>query len=307
MFVRDYILYTSPELFWLVLSGFIFASGISFVLSLRWLYHGRLLADTPTARIRAAAQGYVELQGRARMMEGTPIVSPLSGQHCVWYHYVIEHKRENREMWQVVEKSTSQSVFFLDDDDHLCIVDPEGARVTASFTQRWRGQLRRPGTPPPEVEFWWERWLEAGPYRYTECRIHEGDPLYAIGQLVTLTTADPSTTNDEVRDVLSCWKRDRAGLLSRFDKDRDGQINQEEWETARQEAERQVMASWHEKAAIPEFPVLKKPTHGHPYILSTDTQETLITAYYRKALIAALLFLLLGAVATFAFTLRLSQ
>lgn len=302
--MQDFILHAPAQQFWLVLIPAIVASAVFFALIFRWLHRGRLLADTPTAKIRAAHQGYVELEGHARMMDGEPVIAPLSGQRCVWYRYTVEYKADDRDDWRTVEKGISEALFHLDDDTGLCIVDPEGADVTPSVTLRWRGELRRPGALPIGDGFW-DRLLNRGCYRYTESRIREGDALYAIGQFAAIGTADPATASDEIRDLLGRWKQDRGMLLRRFDRDRDGTISLQEWEEARQEAEREVMASWHEKAGQSDLPLLKRPDHGRPYLLSTTPQETLIARYRRKAILAALSFLALGSGVVYALGLRL--
>lgn len=302
--MRDFILHSPPQHFWPMLVAASIAAAVGFLLIFRWLHRGRLLADTPTARIRAAHQGYVELEGQARMMDGEPVIAPLSGQRCAWYRYKVEHKAEDRDDWVTVESGTSEAIFHLDDGTGLCIVDPEGADITPSITLRWRGQLRRPGALPLSTGFW-DSLLNRGCYRYTESRIREGDPLYAIGQFTAVGTADPATANDEVRDLLSRWKRDPGELLRRFDRDRDGKISLREWEEARQQAEREVMASWHEKARQSDLPLLRRPDYGRPYLLSTTPQEILIARYRRNAVLAALAFLALGSGVAYALSLRL--
>ena len=45
----------------------------------------RHIEDVPTARVRSAHQGYVELIGTAHTMNGEPIIAPLSNTSCCWY------------------------------------------------------------------------------------------------------------------------------------------------------------------------------------------------------------------------------
>ena len=47
------------------------------------LVRKRVMQDMPTAKLRSAHQGYIELQGRAELMDGTPIYAPLSREVCV--------------------------------------------------------------------------------------------------------------------------------------------------------------------------------------------------------------------------------
>ena len=49
------------------------------------LRRDRLVADTPTARIRSAAQGYVKVTGRALPAGSAPTAAPLSSRPCVWW------------------------------------------------------------------------------------------------------------------------------------------------------------------------------------------------------------------------------
>jgi hypothetical protein len=303
MSLRNFVIQSSPRDFWLATGLTVIAAAVCFYLIFRWLHRARLIADTPTAYIRSAAQGYVELQGWASMMDGAPIHAPLSGLACVWYSYRVEQKTDDNDRWRTIENGVSEAIFHLDDGTGLCIVDPEGADITPSVRLCWRGLLRRPGAAPSSTGFR-DSLLSSKPYRYTECRIQDGDPLYAIGQFVALGTADTATMNEEIRDLLSRWKQNRPELLRRFDTDRDGEIGSQEWEEVRRQAEREVMASWHEKTQHAELPLLRKPEHGRPYLLSTVPQETLTTRYRRNAGLAILGFLLLGSGAAWALGLR---
>ena len=50
----------------------------------------RLMQDTPTSRIRSAAQGYVEFEGWAENSPARPIFSPLTHTACTRYRYKVE-------------------------------------------------------------------------------------------------------------------------------------------------------------------------------------------------------------------------
>jgi hypothetical protein len=69
----------------------------------RCFRRARALADTDTARIRSAPQGYVELKGRAGLMDGDPIIAPLSGLPCCWYRYRIERKTSDGK-WKIIDR-----------------------------------------------------------------------------------------------------------------------------------------------------------------------------------------------------------
>ena len=80
--------------------------------ALRWLRVARLIEDTPTSRVRSAAQGYVELAGRGLPLDGTKNPAPLTQRPCVWWRYRISKKTEHgsgsgrRKAWKTVASGT---------------------------------------------------------------------------------------------------------------------------------------------------------------------------------------------------------
>lgn len=275
----------SPLAFWAGIAGAGLAMAGCCRLWVSALSRSRLIADTPTSKLRSAAQGYVELEGYARMMSGEPIYAPLSGKPCVWYRYRVEQRgrdtHDGSDGWNTIEAGVSEAIFHLADETGLCIVDPDGAEVTPSVRLCWQGDSPRPLHTPSKTGFWY-RLFSFGTYRYTECRLHEYDPLYAIGLFVGAGERETVGINEATRDLLGTWKRDKGGLLQRFDADRNGAIDLAEWECARQAAEREVIATWRERQQQPEITLLKKPAQGRPYILSCLTQERIIADYRKK-------------------------
>ena len=136
--------------------GLYVALGVIIVLAAGWgaysmLVRKRVLQDTPTALIRSASQGYIELQGHAELMDGAPIHTPLSSRICVWYRYNVEEKQRHhsgsgsKSQWRSIESGISDSLFYLVDSTGRCAVDPEGAKVTSSSRDTWYGNSRIPG------------------------------------------------------------------------------------------------------------------------------------------------------------------
>jgi hypothetical protein len=51
------------------------------------------IADIATSRIGSAAQGYVELYGRASVNPENLIRRPLSGMSCIWFRCKLYSKK----------------------------------------------------------------------------------------------------------------------------------------------------------------------------------------------------------------------
>ena len=80
-----------------------------------------------------------------------------------------------------------------------------------------------------------------GDYRYSEETIVEGDPLYAIGFFKSVGETDRQAMREEmIKERLRQWKADHASLLKRFDRNRDDQIDLDEWENVRNVARKSV-------------------------------------------------------------------
>ncbi|ENO89786.1 hypothetical protein [Thauera linaloolentis] len=246
----------------------------------RTLRHARLIADTPTSRIASAAQGYVELRGRAQALEGSPLHSPVDGLPVLWYRLLTE-RRESDGKWRTVNSIESNASFLLDDGSGICAVDPDGAEMLV----RRRDVSTR------------------GDIRYTQWSLIRHDTVYALGDFATLGSISPDfDSRTQVRELLAAWKADRAELLRRFDLDGNGELDLREWELARQEAKREVRRRQAEMQAAPEAHVMRKPPGGRLFLIS-DLDPDRIARRYRW-LAAFHLAVFLGAVVS---TARLGQ
>ncbi len=293
------------------------ASLVSLFLLVHYLRRIRTIEDTATARVRSAHQGYVELVGSAIGMEGEPILGPLSGQECCWYSYKIEKRGDKH--WRTLEKGDSEHLFLLRDTTGDCVIDPDGAEVTPGHTDVWYGNSDRPSTysANPHIDSGM-LWKLAGllgrettfgsRYRYTESRIHHQDPLYGIGQFKTVDEMDHLQQRHEItRELLHHWKQDRAELLLRFDRNRDGHINPEEWEHARQEAATQAQAEQQQLIAGSTLHIMSDTHDRHtPFLLSTIAEFDLVRRYRRLVYLATSVFFAGGALAVWLLSLRVT-
>jgi len=231
------------------------------------------IMDTPTSSIDSAAQGYVELTGRAHWPEHPPLVSELRGTPCCWYWFRIE-KRNSKHNWVVERDGESDAPFLLVDSSGTCIVHPAEAELHSSRRETWR----------------------AGDKRHTEMTILPGDPLYAIGDFSTLRPLEgPAAIDAEVGRLLASWKLDPLLLRERFDLNRDGNIDLNEWALARSQARREAKARVVQAAAAPAVHMMRRPVDDRRFLLSNLSPEKLARKYQLwKWLHLTLFFVCLG-------------
>lgn len=294
-----------PGHFWILTLAVWAVALAAFVAAFYFLRRLRIMEDTPKSAIRSAAQGYVELQGSCRLMPGEPIIAPLTQQRCVWWAYQIEeHVGSGKNArWQTVRSEKSSELFLVADETGQCVVDPDHAEVYPSASQTWYGSTEIPEGGPNMGGYA----LGIGArYRYVEKRVHESDPLYALGFFHTQGPVSQGDINEEVRVLLVKWKQDQAWLKQHFDKNHDGQVDDQEWEAARQEARRIVMEQEREAMARPPVNMLSKPQDDRPFILSTIPQKRLESRMRIYVVACLLLFFLGGSFGTYILDVRLS-
>jgi len=248
----------------------------------------RLIIDTPTALIRSAPQGYVELIGQVIAGEDGMLSSPLSGRPCVWYRIRIDRYQSNRNnkggSWRPVKRETSASWFQIDDGSGVCLVDPEGASVSTRHKKIWYGQSELPATLAGRVPF--KRYAAnilgtGGRYRYSEELIFQYESLYALGRFRSLGGGrDRLDLKTASADILRQWKSDQAALIGRFDTDGDGKIDQQEWQQARSLAHKEALEQQRQLDEMPTMHLICDPqTPGQPFILSTHDEKKLIRRF----------------------------
>lgn len=303
--------------FWFWCGGLVLTSLVAFYFAFRNIYRARLIEDTPTSRIRSAPQGYVELIGEAAMMRGEPVIAPLSGTPCCWWSYVIEHKDHDEKIWSLKRAAKSDSLFLIRDETGECIIDPDGAKITPSERQVWSGPNAMPSAGPDRgygTVYRDFRFLGMnisinktfdGEYRYTEETILPGDPLYAIGLFHSLGESDRQAIRDDrIKGRLRQWKADHASLLKRFDRNRDGQIDLDEWESVRRVARQEVVREQMAEDQQPIHTLSDTGSARRPLLISTREEFDIVRRFRAYALAALLGFFLLGSAAIWMLTVR---
>ena len=276
----------------------------------RHVSHIRLIEDTPTAKIRSAPQGYVEIEGLGKLMDGPPIIARLSGLPCVWYRYKIEEYvatgKGNEHRWETIDKGESTETFWLQDNTGRVVIDPEGAEVTPRHKDSWRSGSTLSGIAHVTyVKGFLNTHSGGSTYRFTEERINSGERLYALGLLKNVSSYTSMPTVDEdVRALLGDWKKDQPGLLQRFDLNKDGKIDEKEWKLARSQARREAMKNRQEQVNnLADGLNVLGPTRdrSRPYMLSAFTQTELTKRFRLWAMLYAGSCFMLGLAAVWVF------
>ena len=217
----------------------------------------RAVADTPTSKVASAAQGYSELIGQGKPLAGAPLISPHSHLPCLWYRYTVERK-DSENKWVQEDKGESDASFILDDGTGECLIDPNGAEMLVTKKDSWI----------------------QGDRRFTEWLLLEHQKIYALGQFATRGSVDLDlSVAEDVKQLLAEWKSRPAVLMQRFDLDRNGQLDLKEWELARAQAKREVLADHCELRASAELNMMHLPDDGRLYLISDMEPDRLASKY----------------------------
>jgi hypothetical protein len=214
----------------------------------------RAISDIATSRIGAAAQGYVELVGRASGAPSEMIVTPFSGLPCIWYRYRIYSKSEGRGDWHEVDRGSSHFTFEISDGSGVCRIDPDHAEVIAPSRR-----TTRQGDDKQVEEF-----------------LLRGSVIYVLGELRTLGGAQAALNlSADVSALLGSWKQDPVELKRRFDLDGNGEIDLQEWALARRLATRTVEKEHREIRSIGDAHIVQAPADGRMFLISTLSPQKL--------------------------------
>lgn len=239
------------------LAGAALLAGTAWLGSLR---RTRAIAELATSRIASAAQGYVELMGRANSDKTQLIYTPLGGIPCIWYRYRLYSKDNAKREWRQIDSGTSSTTFDISDPTGVCTVDPDHAEVVGA-------ELR---TSYP-----------GGDKLVEEC-LFGGSTIYVLGDFSTVGGSSSAlNVREDVSALLAHWKQDRANLHQRFDLDRNGTLDLEEWELARQLATRTVEREHRDIRQQPGLHLLRAPEGGQLFLISALSPKALRNHFLR--------------------------
>ncbi|HOY71404.1 MAG TPA: hypothetical protein PL131_12085 [Methylotenera sp.] len=218
----------------------------------------RAIADIATSRIGSAAQGYVELYGRASVDPENLIRSPLSGMACIWFRYFVYSKNNGDREWREINRGVSESTFEINDRTGKCVVDPDFAEVMS---------------PERRVSY-------QGEYKHVEEFLFAGSNIYVLGEFSTIGGANSVlSVKEDVGELLTEWKKDPAQLKKRFDLDGNGEIDLQEWELARRAATREIELQHREIRKESGVHIIRAPRDRRLFLISNMSPQKLRQRY----------------------------
>jgi hypothetical protein len=255
---------------------------IAAIAFLGWLFSykgARQIVDLPLSRIGSAAQGYIELCGKVSIAQENMIATPFSGLSCVWYRYQVFEKHGDD--WRGIDSGVSSQTIQIKDATGTCQVDPDDAMVIGSTKRTSRRDN----------------------YRYEEEILFAGFDLYVLGEFTTIGgAATELDLKKDVGDLLDSWKRDKKSLLQRFDLNKDGEIDMEEWNLARRAAVKEVTEAHRELRAEPGVHVIRAPSNHQLFLISTLSPHKLRVRFILWATLHCCVLVAASLAATFLLT-----
>ncbi len=255
----------------------------------RWMMRGM-----PTSKARSVAMGLAELKGNARSLAPSPRLSPVRQVPCVWSHVkVVRHVQSGKSSSATVLLDREvREPFVLEDDTGRVMVLPEGADISGveltnvSLQGGW-------GKPPEDVaKFcdmngigWRINFFKNVRFEIREWALLADAATYVLGEAATLTNV-ADETHRSIVGKLKALIKDPA-KKAEADSNRDGIIQQEEWDAAKEkageEAMKEQMAKHENEAPQPQV-VMRRPKF-HYFIIASGDENTALKAQGNPALL----------------------
>ncbi len=233
----------------------------------------RRIENTPTSRIRSLAMGMVEVHGRASRQYA--LVAPMTQVPCVYYR-LRRYRRNERSNWKLTSDTNSGHVpFMIDDGTGRVSVNPRGASVSAGEKQH--------GSAGQANMLFGVRGESDSNEKWVEEMIAEGTSLYVLGSASVLRKPRKSL-NERKIEKLRELKLDRSEL-NKYDIDGDGQISTDEWQTAREDVEDQVLRESLEQRQTADkqedaICISRSRHRNRPFVIAATHSETHLTQKY---------------------------
>jgi hypothetical protein len=165
----------------------------------RTLRTRRLIANTPTARIRSMAMGLVEINGAVEPR--STVRAPFSGKPCAYWE--VDVAIQSRRSWRIVHRNQSGNPFYLSDDTGVALVYPHGAQGRIHFgTEETCAGLM---LPPCYAEYMdahtsvFGRLARIGQLRFRERILEAGQRVYVLGTAMPRSQARVVAESEELQ------------------------------------------------------------------------------------------------------------
>src|SRR5258708_6989529 len=203
------------------------------------------------------------------------LAAPLTHAACCWFHVKVEEypSAGDRSSWSTLGEHASGEPFLILDATGECAVYPDGAEVTPTDRSIWYGPTALPQdhNPPrvgPGDSAEGMLRIEGTPgrrFRYTEERIYDRDPLYALGKFVREIDDQDEDENDE-DDSISARRHLNPNLGS--PSDQKAAFKNGSWLSKDRSDELYRMVK-----AITSRRLLPTNSSHHPLLLSTPPRQ----------------------------------
>lgn len=249
-----------------------------FYFAFRRLQLKRLIENTPTSKVRSLAMGMVEVMGTARRQYA--LVSPMTNIACVFYR-LTRYKRNQKGQWVVSSVTSSGQVpFWVEDETGHVSVDPSNATVKPGHRQESFDEGASLGS------------FSSGDEKWVEELIYDGAKVYVLGEAQPRRKEGNDRTRRRV-EALREIKLDKSRRSS-FDTNGDGQLDEEEWQAARDAVDDQLLredlAASEQRRRQEDLVVIGKPRHrGLPLVIAETASETHLTGGYGLSTIVMLI------------------
>jgi hypothetical protein len=266
----------------------------------------RRVEDTPTSKIRSAAQGFVELSGLSSTSKKKAITAPWSGKSCAWYECLVKAAR-HKDPPTIKRWQSNEPLAIYDGTGH-CLIDNDQMNVhwpNVGFKKKncdnWFGDKKE-----FHASYEGRRYSHQNKYLFVEIRIPYNANIVASGWFESRNLKQDSLLEIEADKILNEWKKERASLLERFDTNGDGEIDLAEWKHAREVAQIEAQNRLSSPSQTELHLLTRAPVNDKPLEVYVGS-EMEIAPYNRKEVAGWFVGLALGLFFTSATVYRLLE
>lgn len=252
------------------------------------LRHRRLIENTPRSKIASMPLGLVEVHGKADAIY--QLTAPLTQRPCVYFEILVEEYRGGkRKSWRKVFSTNSAAVDFLvKDETGMVTVQPQNAifyftkddKITfqnslfASLSTDANQYLSSKGLAVTSF-------LGTNRnFKITETVLPFQQDIFVLGDF-TQKVSDPQSRQQELLIQKLRELRKSPEIIKKYDTNKDGKLDAEEWETVRKTIESEIV----QKSDLENKKLVIRSCRNHPFIISRMSEKELQSHMSLKVLL----------------------